>query len=319
MAHKGSSPSKANYAAAASAASAPTAPTAPSSLSALASQHKAKANAEVTTSSGSGTADIASKVDSLTATVGQLADMMKLVMAKQAIAELPAPGHAKTAAGGGSDGGGMIAKLAAAIGEGGRAAVSAPPKVESKRPIITEVELDDVHHDGSLNEPSAIELADAEDMSYITIQYDTVCRSYFGKFAVWCRSVEWKDGRARREANTICRALDAFIDEGLKPGTSVGMEILSRRLAAMVTINEGKVKNPNSVADQLEYQEIDVMIPHKAFLAAVKKSSMYERVGGAPSGPAPFTTKKNNNYNKNKNNQTHAKKSAGGATTGSAK
>ena len=79
-------------------------------------------------------------------------------------------------------------------------------------------------------------------------------------------------------------AIDAFIQEGCQPGHSQGLEILCSRLAGLIIINEGKIKNAYQVADHLEYKPIDVMIPYANLTRAVKTSKLYEKVGGSPSG-----------------------------------
>ena len=157
--------------------------------------------------------------------------------------------------------------------------------------------LDDVNIDGKVDEPSAKTVEDAKNTFIGPSQVKNIEVNHLGKYMIWFRTITWKDGRNRREANTICRALDAFLGESVDPNTSIGFEILARRLAGLIIMNEGKVKNPSSVADQLEYRQEDSMLPHSVLTAAVKTSAMYERV--TSSGDK---SNKWNNNNKGKAN-----------------
>jgi len=115
-------------------------------------------------------------------------------------------------------------------------------------------------------------------------QYRNVIKNYQGLFMNWYRMNNIRDGKADREVRTICMAIDALIQEGCQPGHSQGLEILCSRLAGLIIINEGKIKNAYQVADHLEYKPIDVMIPYANLTRAVKTSKLYEKVGGSPSG-----------------------------------
>jgi hypothetical protein len=153
-----------------------------------------------------------------------------------------------------------------------------------------------VHLDGTVEEPTPQSIDEARKEMIGLSQYVNIQKNHMGKYMVWFRALTWKDARNRREANNICRALDAFIDEGIDPSTSVGYEIMARRLAGIMLMNEGKVKNPSSVADQLEYRDEDAMIPHHILTAAVKTSAMYERITGS----GEKSNKWNNNHKGNK-------------------
>lgn len=115
-------------------------------------------------------------------------------------------------------------------------------------------------------------------------QHRNVVKNYQGLFMNWYRMNNIRDGKADREVRTICMAIDALIQEGCQPGHSQGLEILCSRLAGLIIINEGKIKNAYQVADHLEYKPIDVMIPYANLTRAVKTSKLYEKVGGSPSG-----------------------------------
>ena len=115
-------------------------------------------------------------------------------------------------------------------------------------------------------------------------QYRNIVKNYQGLFMNWYRMNNIRDGKADREVRTICMAIDSFLQEGIQPGHSQGLEILCSRLAGLIIINEGKIKNAYQVADHLEYKPIDVMIPYSNLTRAVKTSKLYEKVGGSPSG-----------------------------------
>lgn len=115
-------------------------------------------------------------------------------------------------------------------------------------------------------------------------QHRNIVKNYQGLFMNWYRMNNIRDGKADREVRTICMAIDALIQEGCQPGHSQGLEILCSRLAGLIIINEGKIKNAYQVADHLEYKPIDVMIPYANLTRAVKTSKLYEKVGGSPSG-----------------------------------
>ena len=169
----------------------------------------------------------------------------------------------------------------------------------SRLPVVDHDDDDplvDVSIDGKVDEPTAKAIDDAKHTFIGPSQINNVKVNHLGKYMIWFRTITWKDARNRREANTICRALDAFLEANIDPNTSIGFEILARRLAGLIIMNDNKVKNPSSVADQLEYREEDSMLPHSVLTAAVKTSAMYERI----SGSSDKATKWNNNNNKGK-------------------
>ena len=203
---------------------------------------------------------------------------------------------------------GILSQLSASIGNDGlvprnKTSPSTPRPARSSAMAMannddnSEDLLDDVNIDGKMDEPSAKTVEDAKNTFIGPSQVKNIEVNHLGKYMIWFRTITWKDGRNRREANTICRALDAFLGESVDPNTSIGFEILARRLAGLIIMNEGKVKNPSSVADQLEYRQEDSMLPHRVLTAAVKTSAMYERVTSSSD-----KSNKWNNNNKGKGN-----------------
>lgn len=180
-----------------------------------------------------------------------------------------------------SSSGGLMSKLAAASGfelpsaAGVKAVPGALPDPSRA--------LDD---DGEGDEPSGAG-KDKVVVSTALTQYRNVVANYQGKFVIWHQmyDAKWKDNRARHESRTLCHAMDRLVLEGLKPGDSEAFEILACRLAAIIVINDGKVKNVHTVASQLEYQSQDVMVPHDTLVKAMKTSKLMEQVGGGDRDP----------------------------------
>lgn len=223
---------------------------------------------------------------------------------------------------------GILSQLGASIGDGSvPRAKTSPSTPRPARPAsavaatvdndddLLEDPLADVSIDGKVDEPSAKAIEAAANSLVGPSQLKHVQINHMSKYMIWYRSMTWKDGRNRREANTICRALDAFIEEKVDPNTSIGLEILSRRLAGIIVMNEGKVKNPSSVADQLEYREQDSMVPHSVLTAAVKTSAIYQSVTNSGDKSNKWN---NNNKGKGKDGKGtggNQSKTASGATS----
>ena len=55
----------------------------------------------------------------------------------------------------------------------------------------------------------------------------------FGGLLAWCRSVDWRDPRNKREVQHLCLIADMFAREGVKAGKSQGFEFLCRRIAGV--------------------------------------------------------------------------------------
>ena len=133
---------------------------------------------------------------------------------------------------------GILSQLSASIGSDGSVprTKTSPSTPHPVRPIMEDQEddlLNDVNVDGKVDEPSAKTIEDAKNVFIGPSQFKNVEINHLGKYMIWFRHITWKDGRNRREANTICRALDAFISESVDPiYTSIGFEILSRRLSS---------------------------------------------------------------------------------------
>lgn len=163
--------------------------------------------------------------------------------------------------------------------------------------------------DGSLPNPDDDDdddNGDGEDKEVVltsVAQYRNIKNNYQGLWMNWYRMNNIRDGKADREVRTICMAIDAFIKEGCEPGHSQGLEILCSRLAGLIIINEGKIKNAYQVADHLEYKPIDVMIPYSNLTRAVKTSKLYEKVGGSPSGNSQWGSSKKKEHHQHKSKQ----------------
>lgn len=228
----------------------------------------------------------------------------------QQVPVLPAPKLAVTigkGTGNSSKSPGILAQLSASIGDGSvpRSKTSPstphpprdPANLGEDDDLPEDPLLADVSIDGKIDEPSAKAIEAAGHSLIGPVQVKNVLVNHMGKYMIWFRNITWKDGRNRREATNICRALDAFLDEQIDPNTSIGFEILARRLAGLIVMNEGKVKNPSSVADQLEYREEDSMVPHSVLTAAVKTSAIYASVTNSGDKPNKWN---NNNKGKGK-------------------
>jgi hypothetical protein len=202
-------------------------------------------------------------------------------------AGLPAPSVSTVAIGKGTTASpakpsGLLSQLAAATGGVPRTKTSPatprPVRTVESSPSDEDDDLRNVGFDGKVEEPSVEEVAQAASLLTGPSQVENVKKNHLGKYKIWFRSIIWRDSRNRREADNICRALDAFLDEDVDPNISIGFEILACRLSGLIIMNDGKIKNASKVADRLEFRDEDTMIPHRVLTAAVKTSAMYERV-----------------------------------------
>ena len=55
----------------------------------------------------------------------------------------------------------------------------------------------------------------------------------FGGLVAWCRSVDWRDARNKREVQHLCLIADMFVREGVKAAKSQAFELLCRRIAGV--------------------------------------------------------------------------------------
>src|SRR5262249_43498296 len=93
-------------------------------------------------------------------------------------------------------------------------------------------------------------------------------RAEYGKYIIWYREVKWSAAMRRREAETLAQALDAFLlIDGIDFTESVGVEILCRRWAGLVLLEEGQ---PSGVADALAYKSSQGVVPRAVLQAAMK-------------------------------------------------
>lgn len=187
----------------------------------------------------------------------------------------------------------------------------APSTVKSRLqfgPNVEEFDNDEEKAYGNINN-------DSDKDGYLTsiAQFQMISYQFNGRWMNWNRMNKWRDGKARREVNTICMAIDSMLDEGLVPGDSMAIEILACRLAALITINDKQVKNAYEVANQLEFQPKHSMVPYSSLTQAMKMAKLYERIGGAPkeftSGSSSGSLKPKHSYPNHKPKKASFKKS----------
>ena len=147
--------------------------------------------------------------------------------------------------------------------------------------------LDNVHLDGSLAMLTPSQLREDTLTPFAPAQRVAINAGHGGSYRKFVQHTDWKDNRSRHEARALARVMDAWYHEhGESTLTSMGFEILSRRIASLAYINVGG-KDAVKVADQMEATDSMVagLIPRQAFLASVKTANMMRGAPDSHSAP----------------------------------
>jgi hypothetical protein len=138
--------------------------------------------------------------------------------------------------------------------------------------------MSDFDIDGSIADPLTANTSATPRDSTVSIGYHQVVtmRHEYDSYVKWVRSLNWRDSRNRREANTIAQAMDAMLQEDIDPSLSTAFEILARRYAGIVLMNEGKSAE---IASQLEYRDhARGVVPKSMLFEAMRAAAIDKRV-----------------------------------------
>ena len=143
-----------------------------------------------------------------------------------------------------------------------------------------------------------------------------VDEEYNGSFIDWHKNGvgKWKD-QFKREAKFICEVIDSLREEWIKCSKSEVMEILCRRLGALISLNKGR---GSDVANIIENRKRTSMIPINIEMSAIKQANMEAKINKSSSSSSHFSSTSTSSNGKQKKNKKKSKNSSKGKSSGGA-
>lgn len=187
------------------------------------------------------------------------------------------------------------------------------PKVERKVDPMADVGIDGSQdamtakqHESSLQQLQSIAINMCEHVD----------EEYNGSFIDWHKNgvVKWKD-QFKREAKFICEVIDSLREEWIKCSKSEVMEILCRRLGALISLNKGR---GSDVANIIENRKRTSMIPINIEMSAIKQANMEAKINKSSSSSSSNFSSTSTSNGKQKKNKKKSKNSSKGKSSGGA-
>ena len=187
------------------------------------------------------------------------------------------------------------------------------PKVERKVDPMADVGIDGSQdamtakqHESSLQQLQSIAINMCEHVD----------EEYNGSFIDWHKNGvnKWKD-QFKREAKFICEVIDSLREEWIKCSKSEVMEILCRRLGALISLNKGR---GSDVANIIENRKRTSMIPINIEMSAIKQANMEAKINKSSSSSSSNFSSTSTSNGKQKKNKKKSKNSSKGKSSGGA-